>query len=222
MTASVKAESTEEERQCTWTNWTSLSRWCCWKIHSPAVLSQGVLCEEMCYSDKWKRESVHRWLQRLKRSVHHVQLVAVSKEPCACGVPVQAPGDRLQIPGAPAPGHQSRMVPEWLQLFEEGLSGEPASPHPPLPPPTHTMSWWNNLKLSQKRKHLMIQRRVNRSSFHRQNPRDQTQASQLAGTDFFKISSRSRISRRLPKVGAGTVQMHNKTVFITYTNLVML
>ena len=39
--------------------------------------------------------------------------------------PGQASGDRLHFPGVHAPGDWSHKVPEWLKLFEEGLSGEP-------------------------------------------------------------------------------------------------
>ena len=42
--------------------------------------------------------------------------------------PGQALGDRLHLTGVQAPGDRSRDVPEWLQIFEEGLSGD-------LPPP---------------------------------------------------------------------------------------
>ena len=38
-------------------------------------------------------------------------------------------GDRLRFPGVQAPGHQSHKVPERLQPFKEGLSGEPPDSH---------------------------------------------------------------------------------------------
>ena len=91
--------------------------------------------------------------------------------------PSKASGDRLKIPGeyhqeigrekfsktmsqakrsqarhraidcvSRAPGDRSHKLPEWLQLFEEGLANSP----------THTLSVWNNLQLSQRRKDLMI------------------------------------------------------------------
>ena len=77
------------------------------------------------------------------------------------------------------PGDGSHEVPEWLQSFEEGISGEPADSHnvmveqPAVEAKEETL---DDMRVSSRR-------RVNRSSFLSQKgPRDQTQASQRAGT----------------------------------------
>ena len=53
-------------------------------------------------------------------------IVAVPQEPCVSNDTSKATGDRLNRPGASTPGDWSHEVPECLQLFDEGLSGEPS------------------------------------------------------------------------------------------------
>ena len=77
---------------------------------------------------------------------NHVPIVAVSEEPCVSPRPQSKhPGDRLPIPGAKALGDWSRMVPEWLQLFDEGLSGEPSDSENVVEPKGKTL---DDMKLS--------------------------------------------------------------------------
>ena len=105
--------------------------------------------------------------------------------------PGQASGDLLHCTGVQAPGDLSHKVPEQVQLSQGGLSGDPS--------PTHTLSWWSNLQLSQKREHLMTRGRALKKSqpiflISQKGPIDQT-ASQLAAQCFFfqKKSQRSEL-----------------------------
>ena len=86
-----KAESTEEATVCI-NDLDFLSPRCCWKIHqqcdlwfydSPAVLSLGLLYEEMSYFYEWKKERASmidkRWKIARCKSENHVPMLAVSK-----------------------------------------------------------------------------------------------------------------------------------------------
>ena len=87
------------------------------------MISLGLLCEEMGCSCECKkgfsgaslRTTCHLWQS--------------SEEHCTPDVPLQASGDRLQIPGVRAPGDRSQKIPQWLKPFEEGLFGERRDSH---------------------------------------------------------------------------------------------
>ena len=88
------------------------------------------------------------------KSENRVPTVAVSEEPRIPFDPSKAVCDRLHFSGVQAPGKWSHKVPEWLQPFNKGLSGEP----------TQCRDGTTYLELTQKRKHPMIEGRAPKKS----------------------------------------------------------
>ena len=118
---------------------------------SPAPLSLGSVREEVCCSHEWKKEESPSLIKdehvRRCKSENRVPIVAVSEESRKPDDPSMAVCDRLHFPGVQAPGNRSHKVPEWLQPFNKGLSGEP----------TQCRDGTTYLELSQKRKHPMVE-----------------------------------------------------------------
>ena len=146
------------------------------------------------------------------KSDNHVPIVAVSEEPRIPNVPSKPSGDRLRIPGARSPRDWSHEVPEWLQLFEEGVSGGP---------PRHTMSWWNNMQLSQKRSafDVRVSSEVESSDlpFTAARSKRPNTSKPTNSTMFSHSFPKVRIvkfasSRRPPELCAGTARMLEETV----------
>ena len=143
------------------------------------MLSLGLLCEEMGYSNEWKRESLHHSFVLKRRKVircksenqvptfaaknlvHPMTLRRRRATDCKLQVPDhqetgsrkvlqsdvpsqekpgQPSGDRLHVPGVQAQGNWSHQVPDWFSISQKASLAKS---------PTHTMSWWNDLKLSQ-------------------------------------------------------------------------
>ena len=83
------------------------------------------------------------------KSENHVPNVAVCKEPRVPDVSSKVSADPLHFRGVQAHGDRSHH--SGFNLSKKASLVNPSSLLP-----THTMSWWNNLQVSRKKKQILI------------------------------------------------------------------
>ena len=223
---------------------------------SPAVLSLVFLCEGKSYSYEWKEgespslikdgKVTRCWSQThvplwdsFWSTTYAESLGDGSRKFLQSGVPSQenpgkASSDRLHFPGVQALGDWTHKVPELLQPFKEGVSGDFPPPlllSPPHLPDSH-MIVVEQLVIEPTQKTLVDNRVSSEEEstdvpfIAGKGPRDQTQASQLAGTLPLHIIPTIRVvkfvsSQKQLELRAGVTWMQEETVFTYRKNLLI-